>query len=90
MKKIIPISVFSVVLLAHTNISQASMRCGNNLINEGFSKFEVIQKCGEPKNREVIDPVIGSNNKTPNKSVSVENWVYEDWPGFARNSPESI
>lgn len=84
MKKIIPISVFSVVLLAHTNISQASMRCGNNLINEGFSKFEVIQKCGEPKNREVIDPVIGSNNKTPNKSVSVENWVYGPSNGVYR------
>ena len=84
MKKIIPISVFSVILLAHTNISQASMRCGNNLINEGFSKFEVIQKCGEPKNREIIDPVIGSNNTTPNKSVSVENWVYGPSNGVYR------
>lgn len=84
MKKLITVTMLASCLLAGANVSQASMRCGNNLINEGDNKFEVIQKCGEPDKRETFDPLIGSDNKPANKSVSVENWMYGPSNGMNR------
>ena len=84
MKRVVSVPLVSLCLLAMADVSYASMRCGNNLINEGAKKFEVIEKCGEPQDKEVIEPMIGTNNKTPNKSVTAENWVYGPSNGMYR------
>ncbi len=59
-------------LLAHP----LSMRCEQGIISEGDTPFEVIKKCGEPVNREVLDPLVDRYGNILNNAVPVENWVY--------------
>ena len=65
--------------------AQATMRCGSEINNEGNTTFEVLRKCGEPKNREIINPIADNNSKKANnKAVPVENWVYGPDNGMYR------
>jgi hypothetical protein len=79
---------FSLVLgvLALTALPSyaATLRCERGIINEGDLSFDVLKKCGEPASRQVIDPVVGANGRTPDKSVPVENWVYGPRNGVYR------
>ncbi len=86
MKKLKLYSAPVAFFLASISIgAQATMRCGSEIINEGNTTFEVLRKCGEPKNREVISPIAGNNSKkTNNKAVPVENWVYGPDNGMYR------
>ena len=86
MKKLKPYSAAVAFFLTLVSIgAQATMRCGSEIINEGNTTFEVLRKCGEPKNREVISPVADNNsNKANNKAVPVENWVYGPDNGMYR------
>lgn len=56
--------------------AQASMRCQNGIISGGEPISEVIRKCGQPDNRETIQPIVGGNGKAPYKSATIEDWVY--------------
>ncbi|WP_246335856.1 DUF2845 domain-containing protein [Azomonas macrocytogenes] len=58
------------------------MRCGSGIISEGDTIFEVERKCGSPTSREVMNPIIDPNGRTPVNSVPVENWVYGDNNGM--------
>lgn len=40
-----------VALVATGTASAASLRCGNDLVNEGDSRTPVEESCGEPKRR---------------------------------------
>lgn len=62
----------------------ATMRCDRGIISEGDVTFDVIQKCGDPDSRDVIKPIVGSNGRTPENSVPVENWVYGPKNGVFR------
>lgn len=86
MKNLKPsIFILSLLLTLISVSAQATMRCGSEIINEGNTTFEVIRKCGEPKNREIINPVADNNsNKVNNKAVPVENWVYGPDNGMYR------
>lgn len=86
MKKLKPYSAAVAFFLTFISIgAQATMRCGSEIINEGNTTFEVLRKCGEPKNREAISPVADNNsNKANNKAVPVENWVYGPDNGMYR------
>jgi hypothetical protein len=39
--------------LQHTQVSANGFWCGNNLITEGTSRFEVLSRCGEPDYKEI-------------------------------------
>lgn len=61
-----------------------SMRCGSDVLTEGMTKVEVLQKCGEPLMKDVVgeetvyDFFQGSG--TANKVV-VEQWIYDSGKG---------
>jgi len=59
--------------------AQASMRCGNALINEGEFTVDVLRKCGEPDQREVTPP-----SSPQGGGVTVEQWVYGPRNGVYR------
>ncbi|HGK8960334.1 TPA: DUF2845 domain-containing protein [Pseudomonas aeruginosa] len=37
------------------------MRCGSNLISEGELIVDVIRKCGQPAQRQVVGPAVDAN-----------------------------
>ena len=85
MKKIIYTTMLAtLVLVTYPIAAQASMRCPNGIISGGATTFEVLNKCGEPDSKEKISPALGSDGKTTNKSVTVENWVYGPSNGMYR------
>lgn len=68
--------ISGISLLLMGGIAEASMRCQKGVIDEGDTSAVVIRKCGPPADRQVIDPIVGSNGRVPYKSLPVERWVY--------------
>ena len=64
------------VILCSSYAQAATMRCGNALIAEGDTSFEVLKKCGEPADRQIIEPAIQADGNPRTNSVTVETWVY--------------
>ena len=50
-----------------------AMRCGGNLVQEGDYKFEVIDKCGEPDQKELVGYVV---NRRGDREMKIELWIY--------------
>ena len=80
MSRIIATLIASLVLITpHAALAlTGSMRCGSDVLTEGMSKVEVLQKCGEPLMKDVVgeetayDVVQGSGTAT---KVTVEQFV---------------
>jgi|SRR5512134_430668 hypothetical protein len=56
-----------------------AMRCGNNLVDVGDTKIEVLSKCGEPTLKEDIgeDTTIENDSRDRRKEWRyVEQWTY--------------
>jgi ribosomal protein L32 len=51
-----------------------TLRCRNSLVSKGDSKYEVIEKCGEPARKEHITYYGTYSGKT------VEQWTYDFGP----------
>jgi hypothetical protein len=64
--------------------AQASMRCNGGIIEEGDMTTEVIQKCGQPANRQATAPALDAYGRVIKGAVSVENWVYGPDNGMFR------
>jgi len=62
---------FVVVALALTPGAWAGIRCGTKLIDVGDFSAYVLERCGEPKSRQVISGAVGAD------SPVVEQWVYD-------------
>jgi hypothetical protein len=69
-------TVFIAVMAFVVPQAQASMRCDKGIISGGELIAEVLRKCGDPDSRQITEPVVGANGKTPYRSVTVEDWVY--------------
>jgi hypothetical protein len=54
-----------------------SMRCGKWVINEESSPAEIIEKCGEPQQREITEHDVLARNAAGN----TERWTYQRSPG---------
>ncbi len=66
-------------LVSVTTISfsaSASMRCGTQLIDEGDLIADVLRKCGQPAQREVIPAASTTATDKKFNAVNVENWIY--------------
>lgn len=60
-------------------LSSAAMRCGNDLVDVGDSKIQVIKKCGEPTLKEEIGEDITHENDALGRRKEkryVEQWTY--------------
>ena len=70
--KAIPLSLtlLAGLLLA----SQAhAMRCGSKLVNEGDLAFEVLERCGEPKSRDIVGYTLSYDQR---REFKIEEWIY--------------
>lgn len=69
-----------VLLLCLASTAQA-MRCGNNLVYEGDSKFTVLSKCGEPLDKQIHEELIPLFNSAGYQIGLTQNlkevWIYQ-------------
>ena len=59
-------------LLASQTSSAGSMRCGDDLVQRGFTFFEVLERCGKPDLEYAWD-----QRYVPGVEARVTEWVYE-------------
>ena len=65
-----------IILSPHAS---AAMRCGNDLVDVGDTKIEVLKKCGEPTLKEEIGEDISHENDSLGRRKEkryVEQWTY--------------
>jgi hypothetical protein len=62
-----------------------SMRCGKWVVNETMTTNEILQKCGEPQNKEVSREDVFAKNPegfvTKRGEQVTERWSYKPTPG---------
>ncbi|MEH6685653.1 MAG: DUF2845 domain-containing protein [Halopseudomonas sabulinigri] len=75
--------ICSLLLLISCNL-QATMRCGTGLVDEGDSIEQVLQKCGEPNQREKTGQYIEADGIPAEGSVNEEDWIYGPDNGMYR------
>lgn len=67
-------TLWLLLLAAWSAVSQAeSMRCGSALVSVGDRAFEVEQRCGQPKYRDVLGYSLGEYDR---REFRIEEWVY--------------
>lgn len=76
MKRQLCALIFIGLTLLATNSQASTMRCGSNLISEGDSASKVLEKCGSPAERQVIDPAKLNNGVPKRGAVREEFWRY--------------
>lgn len=73
MKRLRAIAGISVVAVFGTSGAVAEpMRCGDNIIERGFTFFEVLERCGKPDLEYDWD-----HRYVPGVEARVTEWVYE-------------
>ena len=81
--------LFTVIMLASSLLPYAasadSMRCGKWIVNETMTTDEILQKCGEPQNKEVQKEDVVAKNPagfvTKRGEQVTERWFYKPSPG---------
>ena len=64
----------TLILGGLASLAQAdTLRCGSQLVSIGDRSFEVLQKCGEPVDRDLIGYSLGPSDR---REYSIEEWVY--------------
>lgn len=56
-----------------------ALRCGSDLVQEGETRFELLQKCGEPVAVEEIGYTL---NRAGDRELRVEQLIYGPWAGW--------
>ncbi|MEM8767726.1 MAG: DUF2845 domain-containing protein [Pseudomonadota bacterium] len=59
-------------LLLLATVSQANMRCGDDIVQRGYTFFEVLERCGKPDLEYAWD-----HRYVPGVEARVTEWVYE-------------
>jgi len=72
-KTFILVLISCLLLTAFTAFGRSVFRCGNELIEIGDRRFDVMQKCGEPVSKEVLGYTITRDQK---RELKIEEWVY--------------
>jgi hypothetical protein len=73
--------VASLLLILPLAAAADSMRCGKWVVNETASSAEILQKCGEPQQKDVTKEDVYARNAVGGRSkvgVTVtERWIYK-------------
>jgi hypothetical protein len=67
------------LMTANSAFARSVFRCGNDLIEIGDRRFEVLQKCGEPVSKEIVGYTITQDKK---RELKIEEWVYGPEHGY--------
>jgi hypothetical protein len=71
------IFLLSLPCIAIGDDSLKSVRCKAGLINVGANKLEVIKKCGEPVNKDILET---GSKQTKRDYAVIEEWSYNFGP----------
>ncbi|NOT10756.1 MAG: DUF2845 domain-containing protein [Methylococcaceae bacterium] len=74
-----------------SNVALA-MRCGRDLVELGYSKVDVLRRCGDPESVETRSKLVGSTFHFPHRTIDiqefneiqVEEWIYNFGPSRLR------
>ena len=69
-------TVLAVFIAVQPAESASTYRCGHRIVSVGDRKFEVEEKCGKPKSRDVISEV-KVKTRHLKKTELVEEWIYD-------------
>jgi len=77
----LPRAALTLVLLVISAVSSAdSMRCGQSIVNETVTVAELLEKCGEPTNKDVkYADVLARNSNGSSRKIgtqTIERWRY--------------
>ena len=76
----ISIALGIVWLVSTPSVSQETFRCGSALVSPGMASDEVLARCGEPDDKEVVEEPIRARNAGGGSRVIgitlVEHWTY--------------
>ncbi|MBW2476854.1 MAG: DUF2845 domain-containing protein [Deltaproteobacteria bacterium] len=75
MRWLVVIILFSSLLA--TPVS--ALRCSSDLVQEGDTKFEVIERCGEPLSIEFVGYRLDGFG---NRDLVIEHLIYGPWKGW--------
>ena len=70
-----------VLALVLPSAAADTLRCGTKLVSLGDRAFEVLEKCGEPRQRDLIGYGLGAYQR---QEYVVEQWVYGPQNGSYR------
>lgn len=73
MKSLLLPSSLALSLLGAGPALADTMRCGSKLVSLGDRAFEVIARCGEPAQRDLIGHTLGRYDR---REFKMEEWVY--------------
>ncbi|GAC1036631.1 DUF2845 domain-containing protein [Pseudomonas sp. No.117] len=65
-------------------LAQASLRCGQSLVEEGDSVEQVLAACGAPAERKVIPPALRNNGVPKFNAAETQFWTYGPANGATR------
>jgi len=66
-------------------LAQASLRCGQNLVEEGDSVEQVLAACGTPAARQVNPPALRNNGVPKLNAAETQFWTYGPENGASRH-----
>lgn len=79
-----PKHVFLICCLTCISVAAHCMRCGDKLVDTGDNQYNILQKCGEPQdkqNYEEIIPLYNAAGYQIGTTVNVvERWIYQRSP----------
>lgn len=71
-------------LLSASLATQAAMRCGDSLVYTGDNQYNILQKCGEPKDKQFYEEVVPLYNsagyQVGTTTNVIERWIYQRSP----------
>ena len=70
----------SVIFIFLTAAPALSVRCGNEVVRVGDTKYEVLSRCGQPVHKEFLGVDQArkiSRNVKRGTEVKIEVWIYE-------------
>lgn len=77
-------SLVSLLGLFLISAHSQAMRCGDKLVFTGDSQYAILQKCGEPQDKQVHQEVIPLYNRAGYQIGTtvnvVERWIYQRSP----------
>ncbi|WP_282286913.1 DUF2845 domain-containing protein [Pseudomonas sp. PS02302] len=66
-------------------LAQASLRCGQSLVEEGDSVEQVLAACGAPAERKINPPALRNNNVPKFNAAETQFWTYAPANGASRH-----
>lgn len=67
-----------VFLLIVSSVSASAIRCGNDLVQVGMSKIDVIGACGMPDMEMPVETVVTRPRRGERRIRKVIRWIYND------------